>query len=458
MFFFKKTISLAFLALAFVIVSCNNEEEMILPDRQSTNSNSEIVNRSQDILSFDNCLQSHADMFEAQLTQFSRETESINHLLEPEVASYFEESLQKEMEELNTIGFSTYVSELENDGRVTTETAQLLNYIHAKMDSGNGIDIAAAKTELVSLYEPESAQTNYSDFYCYIYNIALTLYEQYESEGTLENRDKCKFKDFFQHVFESAVSGLGVGKLINEVWEGLGWEVIEWEISDNLTISVPGSVLGGTIGAIVGIFTFENECDCGQPQAVAITSDDDCDLTRTLQIHGAGADAAGYEWFINTGTQTVSFTTIVPFATVTQEDPSTPLKVEVRAICEDGPSDLSPEQEVDLNTAADGDLGAVGTLDLYFLGCGGPSGSMDCLNTDPTSFSIFGYSPAYSSSGHIEVECVVSPASIVESKTVTETSTTIKWAEEGTATISVTATNTCSGLTTTESLTVEIED
>ncbi|NBC06919.1 MAG: hypothetical protein GVY26_06980 [Bacteroidetes bacterium] len=59
---------------------------------------------------------------------------------------------------------------------------------------------------------------------------------------------------------------------------------------------------------------------------------------------------------------------------------------------------------------------------------------------------------------HIKVECVVSPAAMVESKTVTETSTTIKWAEEGTATISVTATNTCSGLTTTESLTVEIED
>lgn len=88
----------------------------------------------------------------------------------------------------------------------------------------------------------------------------------------------------------------------------------------------------------------------------------------------------------------------------------------------------------------------------------GPTGSTDCLNTDPTSFSIFGYTPSYALSGHIEVECIVSPASMVESKAVSETSTTIKWAEEGTATISVTATNTCSGLTTTESLTVEIED
>jgi hypothetical protein len=431
---------------------------MILPDRQSTNSNSKIVNRSQDILSFDNCLQSHADMFEAQLTQFSRETESINHLLEPDVASYFEESLQKEMEELNTIGFSTYVSELENDGLLAAETAQLLNYVHAKMDSRNGIDISAAKEELVSLYEPESVQTNYSDFYCYIYNIALILYEQYESEGTIENRDECTFKDFFQHVFESAVSGVGVGKLVNYLWEELGLPVYEWEINDNLTISVPGGILGGTIGAIIGIFTFENECDCGEPDAVAITSDDDCDLTRTLQIHGAGEDAAAYDWIVNTGTQTISFSTMEPFATVTQADPSTPLEVNVRAICEDGETDWAGEQIIDLNTAAGGDLGAVGTLGLYFVGCGGPSGSTDCLNTDPTSFSIFGYTPSYALSGHIEVECVVSPASMVESKTVKETSTTIKWAEESTATISVTATNTCSGLTTTESLTVEIED
>lgn len=437
------------------------EENLSPLDTLTSHRDGEIVDRSE-MLPFTNpCFESYADMFEVQLKSYSRGDKSLESLFSDEFIKPFKASLKMEMQELKRIGFSAYVSTLESERRITPESAELLSYLYTKMDESNKINISAAKEELALFYEPGSVKAKYSDFYCYIYNIAFRIYEQYQAEGILTDRSECTFRDFVQHVFASAAAGAGLGQAVNFVWDDiLGLPVVEWEINDNLTITIPGSVIGGAVGAIVGIFTFDDDAceDCGQPRVVAITPDDDCDLTRTLQVVGAGADAAGYEWYINTGNQNISFTTIEPLATVTQDDPSIPLRLQVRAICEDGLSDSSEEQDINLDTQAGSPLGEVGTLDLYFFGCGGPTASMDCLNTSPSSYAIFHYSPSNAGSGHIEIECTVTPASIVAEKNVRVKSASIRWEHTGTATISVTATNTCSGLTTTESISVEITD
>ncbi|MCR9102676.1 MAG: hypothetical protein NXI25_22175 [bacterium] len=454
----KTKLTLTLIAFSVMLLSCQKEkgdiEKLYVKNEAIT-----IGERSSGIHFNSPCFETQAGLFEVQLKRY-RGQRDLTKVYSEEFINGFQELIEEQRSVINQIGFTAYIGDLETQGKITQATGDLFVYLHEKMETEEDLDLQEAEAELIKLFEPD-AQEGFTDFYCFLYNITLTLYQEYYvQESEIDLRGDCKFKDFVQHILESAASGAEIGGVVNFLWEDLaGLPVWEIEVNDNLTITVPGSVIAGAIGGIVGLFTFDDDdCeDCSKVSHISIYSDGDCDLTRNIAAVGAGPDAAAYEWVVTDGPNVLNFTTFTNVLQVTQSTAAQPLEIQVRSICLDDEGNAEPTEPteptmIDLSTAAGSELGEVGDLDLSFFGCA----STNCGGSGPTSKGIFHFFSTNVGSGHIETAFDLTPSNIGTIDYLDDTEAQVTWVNAGIATVTVTATNTCSGLSTTKSIQVTI--
>jgi hypothetical protein len=435
----KTKLTLTLIAFSVILLSCQKEkgdiEKLYVKNETIT-----IGERSDGIHFNSPCFETQASLFEVQLKRY-RDQKDLTKVYSEEFIAGFQKLMEEQQSIITQMGFAAYIADLETQGKITQATGELFVYLHEKMDTEGDLDLQEAEAELIKLFEPNE-QEDFTDFYCFLYNIALTLYQEYYVQGNeIDLRGDCKFKDFVQHILESAASGADVGGVVNFLWEDLaGLPVWEIQVTDNLTITVPGSVIAGTIGGIVGLFTYDDDgCeDCSEVSHISIHSDGDCDLTRDIAAVGAGPDAAAYEWIVRDGPNVLNFTTFTNVLQVTQSAENQPLEVQVRSICQndEGNAEATEPTEsimIDLSTAADSDLGEVGDLDLSFFGCA----STNCSGSGPTSKGIFHFFSTNVGSGHIETAFGLSPSSIGTIDYLDDTEAQITWVNTGVATVTV---------------------
>lgn len=358
------------------------------------------------------------------------------------------------------MGFAPYIGKLNTDGKITSETKALLLHIYASVNVEEDVIIDDLKNDLITSFNPETANTS-DPFYCYLYNIALEIYNEYYGPGSVHVRGDCDFKDWIKHVFKSAGIGAGIGAGLGEFIQDLDSLFVVQLVG--FTIKVGGEIVGGAIGAIVGIFTFDyGGCsDCHPVDMIAFTTDDNCDLTRTLRAVGAGPDALAYEWRITQGGSTVTITTLVPLITITQIVNEAPVSVSVASLClpdgESNPS-LTPFTETkdfDLSTDASSFLGQPGTVTITTLiqgiweeddpihGGGGPTPPPNQVG----GYTTFLWQNSNEALGNITHTVSIYPASLGNVVELSNGEARVQWAESGSGSFRVTALNTCSGLT-----------
>jgi hypothetical protein len=166
------------------------------------------------------CFETRAGLFEVQLKRY-RGQRDLTKVYSEEFINGFQELIEEQRSVINQIGFTAYIGDLETQGKITQATGELFVYLHEKMETEEDLDLQEAEAELIKLFEPD-AQEGFTDFYCFLYNITLTLYQEYYvQESEIELRGDCKFKDFVQHILESAASGAEIGGVVNFLWEDL---------------------------------------------------------------------------------------------------------------------------------------------------------------------------------------------------------------------------------------------
>ena len=209
-------------------------------------------------------------------------------------------------------------------------------------------------------------------------------------------------------------------------------------------------LVGFVTGFFSGLFGLptNNICDdCITPEGISLIYQEDCSMTRTLNAFGSGDDANSWEWALalaSSPTATTSVVTSVPTLTVTQVNPLDPIVASVRPICANEVDFYT--QTIDLSTST-GPLGEVGSLNVA------PGDANQTYNiNEEVDFIMFNTNQA---SGNIEFS-ISAPSSIVHIEEEGDNYFTLGFHNTGTATVTFTATNTCSGLTTTDSVTLTI--
>jgi len=366
----------------------------------------------------------------------------------------FVSDLQSETTSLEQTGFSNYAAALEQQGKVTTDAKNLAVHIYNSVDTESP-NIPALIEELENNWNPDQLVSD-DMLYCYLYHLALTIYNDYYQSGNAAlPRGNCDFVDFVQHVIKNAITGAGIGG-----WVGAQLKNSESFLAKLLgfTLEIPGGIIGGVIGGLVGVFSFDNDCDdCERPKGIAVQSDGDCDLTRDVLAFGAGSDVAAYVWTISQGGNSIMVTTPGNIITITQNNSNERVGVSAAAVCEDGQTAPSNTEFVDLNTSVTSPLGQVGRVSLLYS-CPYENQWGEyvnrCFHID-ADVSLT-YLAANDASGHIEYVYSLTPASRGEVINNGNNSVRITWNETGEATLTVTATNTCSGLSETESLSMNV--
>ena len=437
------------LALLLIGTSCNKDPELdIVPQTSST---VDFRNRGVDqnrVVFKGDFLQNHLALFETELRYYRGNGRSA--IQDFAYMPAFQEAMSAEQAILEQMGFAAYVDQNVETGDLDHQTADMMKFVYASMDTGSEIDVSVAMEEL-QRFRPASEE---EDLYWYVYNVIQGIYSDFLETHPLDFRGDCDFQDFVQHILEASTTGNQIGEYTTILWQLLGWEVWEIELA-GVTIEVPSGLVGSTVGAIVGLITYDDDSceDCGTPQHLSVDPDDNCDLTNILRVTGAGSDVGVYEWSIANGNEVGPFTTTTNTLEVTQEDPNVPLRVEVRALCEDGLSAPLIVEEVNLSTAENNPLGQVGDVNLLFFGCD----NVECFGSGPTSVGRFNFSAANGASGLIDVSFSISPSNMAAIVFQNEYEAHVDWLETGEATATVTALNTCSGLTETRTLTLKIK-
>ena len=455
------TISLAFVFL--FVTSCNKEDVSSSYHQGIT----QLVEESSSI-SFreeDRCLTPYFEMFSSQLKNYRKNDPAT--YFPSEFFVEFRTKLEIENEKMQQIGFEQYVDDLVNNGMIALGTKELLVHIRESVNVEEEIIIEDLKNDLITNHNPEFVSIA-DPFYCYVYNIALEIYNNYYGYyGTsVELRGDCEFKEFVKHVIETAMQGAAIGTAVGSILQDEdGFFVINIL---GATISVGGAIIGGAIGAIVGIFTFNDDLcqDCHPVATVVISSDDDCDLTRTLRAVGAGTDALAFEWRITQGGTTATLTTVQPLLTVTQIVNEEPIGVSVATLCiPDGETNTSnaeltpftPTMELDLSTDASSMLGQAGEIEITVINGGiGGIGQSSVTSSVGLSTTFF-WQNTNEGSGHIEHAVSIIPSnlgSVIQN--INNNAVKVQWNEPGSGYFRITSTNICSGLSTYRSIPVEI--
>lgn len=156
------------------------------------------------------CLVPYIDIFANQLIHY--------RTIEP--SSYFGNDFYQEFTteqdseytEIDNIGFSTYINNLEANGYITTPSKNLINHIYSSVDVAGNVSLQNLITDLETNYDPAFLASP-DPFYCYIYNIALEIFNNYYNGDINTLQGDCQFKDFVKHVLEAASTGAGIGGL-----------------------------------------------------------------------------------------------------------------------------------------------------------------------------------------------------------------------------------------------------
>ena len=342
------------LLVAFLVTTACEKEVNAPPPLESSTNLLISSNKAGDRVVDPNnpCLVPFIDLFANQLIHYR--TIEPSFYFGDDFYQEFTVEQENEQVEIETLGFNTYVANLETNGLISTPTKNLMTHIYSSVDVAGNVSLQNLITDLETNYDP-AFLTSPDPFYCYIYHIALEIYNNYYNGDINTLQGDCQFKDFVQHVLKSVGAGVLIGgKLfdflkIDEDEEGLFVIKI-----GSFILKVTGSVIGGAIGAIVGIFTFDNDSceDCDEAEAITIRPDDDCDLTRLLHATDCGEDVAAYEWRVVQDGQTAFFTTSTPYLEVTQTSQAEPLLVNVACLCEDElTNNIENDVEIDLNTS-----------------------------------------------------------------------------------------------------------
>lgn len=469
--FTAKILSAFVVTSFFLALSCNKEDAITHEKLERENQSSATANSSQVIFrSGEPCVAPYYEIFKTHFEQFRGEDPAI--YFREEAYADFLDKMEVEQQKIETMGFNSYVNKMHTDGRITSGSKALLLHIHSSVDIDGNVIIKDLKTDLAGLFNPE-AVGNTDPFYCYIYNIAMEIYNNYYAPGSVIDRGDCPFKDFVKHVIEYASAGAQIGTYAGQFIQSLDSLFVIKALG--ATIEVGGAVVGGAIGAIVGLFTFDDDAcsDCHAVNMISVTSDDDCDLTRTLRAVGAGPDALAFEWRVTQGGATVTFTTLSPLLTVTQNNSNEPIGVSVASLClpdgENSPS-LTPFTAtvfIDLSTAANSPLGQPGqiTITTHFYGIyeyddpihDNPSGSGTSVPNQVGSYSSYAWTNSYEAGGVITHTATIEPASLGNFVELSDGQAKVQWAQSGSGVFRVTAMNICSGLSTSESIDVTVE-
>lgn len=373
--------------------------------------------------------------------------------------------IELELVTIENIGFDNYVNDLHSNGTMNVETKNLFIHLHNSAVTPDTMDLEILSQELVDLYAPAKVSMTGDPFYNYLYNLVLGLYEDYFNEENAQNRGECEIKAFFEHAWDFIVAGFAAGAWLGaniEGGEGFFGQAVE---VFGFVIGTVGGFIGAGIGAVVAIFTFDvgDQCDdCSDVDGVAITSDDDCDLTRTLFAFGAGDDALMFTWDITQNNSTVRTVTPTAFITVTQLSATEPIGVSAASTCsQDGTPTLgtfTPTQNIDLSTSATGDQGQVGVITLTYT-CPFENQWGDYVSNcfDHEAPVLLTFNTSNELTGHIEYSGELTPSN-AGTLGMNENSAVIDWDWNftGSATFTLTATNVCSGLTASASQTMTV--
>lgn len=443
--------------LCFVASSCNKEDT--LPEELIS------VTETQDVAPTKKlgnpCLVVYHDLFLAQLKDHRK--------VDPR--SYFPEQpydeflgrMQGERMVMKQMGYDAYIDDLNQTGALSDASRDLMLHVYYSVEGEGPLDVPQLIQNLEQNYDPKFLpEQDYA--YCMLYQIALSIYQDFygDNPGGVTFRGECDFKEFVQHVFKSAGVGFAIGGFVGNVIKEDG-ELVVVKLF-GLTIEIGFGIIGGAIGGLVGLFNFKNKCDeCNEADGISIQSDDDCDLTRTLYVFGTGDDSAAWEWRLNQGGTTETITTADPFLSVTQVNSAEPVGVSVAAVCEDGLTDFTTTELIDLSSAATSPLGQVGevtfTYECPFENAWGEYVNR-CFHIDADVAIAF--VAGNDASGSITYTYDLTfpgnnPAS-GDILPLSDKSVRISWDTPGNARLTVTATNICSGLTNSESILMNVTD
>lgn len=435
----------------FFIISCNKEEIIVSPEL-SINEQNTASER------FVPCTIPYEEVF-ANHFQNYRTTDPKTYFPE-KFYEAFKSELSAEKEVMQGMGFEPYVKTLVEKQEISAQAKDLVMHIYQSVSGEEDVLLVNLKNDLKLKYSPSDVLVVSDPFYCYVYNIAMEIYNNYYGghSGNVKLRGDCDFKDFVKHVIESAVTGAGIGDILGSLLHDEdGFFVIN---ALGVVIEVTGAIIGGAIGAIVGLFTHDsNGCeDCHPVDNIVVTSDSDCDLTRTLSAIGAGPDALAFEWRITQNGITTTITTTDPTVVVTQASDDEPIQISVASLClpedEDDISNatltpFTPTIEIDLSTSANSPLGQPGEITLNaFTGALANIGN-DPIVTEVNKTATFFWSNSNQASGHIETTYSIIPASMgIVTQVLNNGAVKVKWTNPGAGSFRVVSVNTCSGLST----------
>ena len=190
-------------------------------------------------------------------------------------------------------------------------------------------------------------------------------------------------------------------------------------------------------------------------------------------------DALAFTWIVSQDATSATYTTSTNFLEITQTQEGNPVGVSVAVLClEDGQTSISDatltnfSNTVNVDLSINGVLGEVGLLSV-FEECAsgyyedpfgnaepGNNNSSDCTSCQCINVvTSFDWISSNDGSGNIEYSYTLSPSSIGTDVSAINSSTgvDILWTETGSGSITVTATNVCTGNTTSKTATFYVD-
>ena len=445
--------------MILLLLSCNKGEESPLAFHEiATQTTPNRFSATQDaaVLEEAGCALPYLELFSNHFRHYRAVDPKIYFSSEAGYEDWMVKFKTQKMMMSNMGGLAPYAEQIYQQEKITAATRDLAVHIHESVSIEGWVEIDALIQDLTVQYQPD--ETNSDPLYCYVYRIALEIYQNYYSPGSASPRGGCDFKDFVKTVIEATLAGAVTGLEIapGEIFTDSGAFIL---LPVGLALELTGAAIGGFFGAIIGVFqgAFSKNCDCSEVDGISILSEDDCDLTRTLYAFGAGDDAGLFHWIIEQGDSTAEFFTTVSRITVTQLSSTELITVSVASVCEDGETEAIEAENINFSTSTSSDLGQVGELNLsYACPYENQWGEYinNCFDIDAdVSMTVTSSNEA---SGHLEYQFDLQPPGMGELIIQNERTIRITWEQTGNATLTVTATNSCSGLTETISKTMNV--
>ena len=401
------------------------------------------------------------EVFKNHATCYASEEDPLLYFFTPQEADSVNTLLAHERLKRESMGNAAYLASLVSDEIISVETGNLLTFVDDHIDlllTPEGVvefdSLFTSDFEPVwEVIDPVLLQQNDAMVFSWMLRFLLNRYA-YENGDRAQPRGGCSVAEVFEDVFEWAGEGAAIGGIAGNILQNVdpdsGLLVITFEIGGRV-IELTGAILGGVIGGLAGLINglFFKKCDCNQPDNIIVLRNGAaCTMTRTVRAIGSGDDADLWQWTVNEGNSSAVFITTVPQLEVTQSNPTPPLIISVLPICpqdgELGDLEKTRTETIDLSLE-NGQLGQAGTTTIspgQVNSSVGGSSYIRFINSNTTSGNIdFTYSVP-SSLGHIIEDY--------------GNGVRVGWHNSGSSTISVTATNRCTGLQSSASITVTI--